>query len=79
MQESLIIRNIETYNISDFSLFINGETQNLENEVEIEQEDELIIKINKSNPFKSSKIIITGYNPNVIYDSHYDPFFLLWL
>ena len=73
LQISLIIRNIETYNISDFSLFINGEKQNLEDEVELEQEDELMIKIKKTNPFKNSQIIITGYDPNVIYDSHYDP------
>ena len=73
LKESLVIRNIETYNISDFSLFINGEKQNFENEVQIEIEDELVIKIIKSNPFKKSQIIITGYNPNIIYDSYNDP------
>lgn len=73
IDNDFVIRNVETFNIYDFILFVNNEKQNLENDVKIYKEDEICIKISKTDILSSSKIIITGFDPNVIYDSEYDP------
>ena len=67
------LRNIETYNIYDFIVFVNGEKQNLENEIKIEEGDELLVKISKTDILAQSQIIIVGFDPTVIYDTLYDP------
>lgn len=73
LENDFVLRNIETFNIYDFLIFVNGEKQNLENEVKIYKEDELLIKISKNDVLSDSKIILIGFDPNVIYDSEYDP------
>lgn len=73
LENDFTLRNVETFNIYDFLIFINGEKQNLENEIKIYKEDELLIKVSKNDDLKESKIIITGFDPNVIYDSEYNP------
>ena len=73
LKNDFIIRNIETFNVYDFLIFINGEKQNLENEIKIEKDDELLIKISKNNDLEPSKIEIIGFDPTVIYDSENDP------
>lgn len=73
LENDFTVRNIETFNIYDFLLFVNGEKQNLNNEIKIEKKDELLVKISKEDVLNPSKIIITGFDPSVIYDSNYDP------
>lgn len=67
------IRNIETFNVYDFLIFVNGEKQNLENEMKLLKNDEVLVKISKDDDLKESKVVITGFDPNVIYDSEFDP------
>lgn len=73
LENDFTLRNIETFNVYDFVLFINGEKQNLENELIFEKDDELLIKISKNDSLKTSQIIIHGFDPTVVYDSYYDP------
>lgn len=73
LENDFTLRNIETFNVYDFVLFINGEKQNLENELMFEKDDELVIKISKNNSSKTSQIIIHGFDPTIVYDSYYDP------
>ena len=54
-------------------VFVNGEKQNLENEIKIEEGDELLVKISKTDILAQSQIIIVGFDPTVIYDTLYDP------
>ena len=73
LESDFVIRNIETFNIYDFKIFVNGEKQNLENEVKIEKNGELLIKISKDDVLRPSEIIIVGFDPSVIYYSYFDP------
>ena len=73
LNNNFTLRNIETYNIYDFLIFINGEKQNLENEINIEKNDEFLIKIAKNDVLQKSQIIIIGFDPTIIYDSNYNP------
>ena len=73
LHNHFILRNIETFNIYDFRILVNGERQKLENEIKIEEDDELLIKVSKKDVLQPSQIIIIGFDPTVIYDSNFDP------
>lgn len=77
LKNDFTLRNIETFNIYDFILFINGEKQNLENEIKLLKDDELLIKISKNDILSESQMLIIGFDPNTIYDSEFDPEFAL--
>jgi hypothetical protein len=70
---NFVIRSVETFNIYDFRLFVNGELQNLENEIKIGEDDKILVKISKEDELKESKLILTGFDPKVVYDSWKDP------
>lgn len=70
----MIIETIETVNIFDFVMSINGEYQNFENdETRLYKDDDVYIKIERENPMESSLLIIRGFNPNIILDKNFDP------
>ena len=73
LESDFVLKKVETFNIYDFLIFINGEKQNLENEFKSYKEDELLVKISKNDDLNDSKIILVGYDPNIICDSEYDP------
>ena len=69
----LIIREINTSNVYDFVMSINGEFQDIENEINIYNEDELFFEIEKDEFNQDSEIIIKGFDPNSILDKRYNP------
>ena len=70
----MVIETIETENVYDFVMSVNGEYQTFENdETRLYNGDDIYIKIERDNPMESSSLIIRGYDPNVILDSQYDP------
>jgi DNA helicase-2/ATP-dependent DNA helicase PcrA len=73
LENDFIIRNIETFNVYDFIIFVNGEKQNLENEIKMYCGDEILIKITKNKILDNGKIILTGFDPNIIFDSDFNP------
>lgn len=73
LNNNFTLRNIETFNIYDFRILVNGERQKLENEIKIEEDDELLIKVSKKDVLQPSQIIIIGFDPTVTYDSNFDP------
>ena len=73
LEHNFTLRNIETFNIYDFRIFVNGEKQNLENEIKLEKNDELHIKISKNDDLEKSQMIFQGFDPTVVYDSEFDP------
>jgi hypothetical protein len=66
MDGNVVIKKIETDNIYDFELYLNNEKQNLENDIQIYHEDEVKIIIEKKKMYEDSKLIITGFDPNII-------------
>lgn len=73
LKNEFILRNIETHNVYDFIVLINGEKQNLENEIKVEKGDELMVKISKTDILSKSQIIMVGFDPTIKYDTYYDP------
>ena len=69
----MVIRKIETTNVYDFVMSVNGEFQNFENDVNIYNEDKIHFSIERNNVENESKIILTGFDPNIILDERFDP------
>lgn len=69
----LIIRQIETNNIYDFVICINGEKQDLETDVRIYKGDSVSIAVTNDEVDKTSSIKIVGLDPTAIFDERYDP------
>ncbi len=66
MDGDVIIKKVETNNIYDFSLKINGELQDLEDIVYIYDGDEIDLEIKKKDFTKESLFTLIGFDPNVI-------------
>lgn len=73
VDEEMIITDIETTNIYDFILYVNEEKQNLNNSIQLYEGDIIKIKSSPNELFENMILIIKGYNPNIIYDSSYNP------
>lgn len=70
----MIIETIETNNVYDFILNVNGEYQDFSHDVnQFYNGDDISIKIERDDLYKESSIVIYGYDPNVVFDSRFDP------
>lgn len=70
----MIIDTIETHNVYDFSMYVNGEYQTFDNdETRLYPEDDIKVEIERDNLEEESSITIHGFDPYVILDSRYDP------
>lgn len=70
----MVIEKVETENVYDFKLLVNGEVQDIENHsVKIYNEDEIIVKITRDDDYSESSVILVGYDPNDVYDKAYNP------
>ena len=63
------IESIETNNVNDFVIKINGEVQDFENNVRLEVDDEVFINIARKDEYKDASLIIVGTDPDVVIDT----------
>ena len=63
------IDTIETTNIQDFVMKINGVVQTFDDEVRLNVGDEIYIGITREDEYGDSSIIIMGTDPETVYDS----------
>lgn len=70
----MIIDTYDVYNVYDFVLCINGEKQNLDiPPIYIYSGDNVSVEITKDEETNEAKVILSGFNPNVILDKSYNP------
>ena len=73
IDKEMALTSIETENVKEFVLIVNGETIDLENEVKFYKDDEITVKIERDDLYKASNVILIGYDPYVVYDNEYVP------
>ena len=73
MDKEMVLDSIETTNVHDFRLLVNGEVMNLDNDVKFLPEDEITVKITRDDEFGESEVILIGYDPNVAFDNEFVP------
>lgn len=68
IDKEIILDNIETQNVNDFKLIVNGEEMDLENEITFYEGDEITVKITRDDDFSNSELTFIGYDPNSVID-----------
>lgn len=73
IDKEIVLDSVETDNVYDFRLLVNGEVMNLENEVKLYDGDSVEVKITRDDMYRSSDMTLIGYDPNVVIDKTYLP------
>ena len=66
------VESIETENVKDFTIKINGVIQTFDDEVIINPGDEIFVSINREDDYKGSSITIIGIDPETVIDTRID-------
>lgn len=66
------IDTIETINVHDFVIKINGKVQDFEDEVKINVGDEISINISREDEYGDSSLTIVGSDPDTVIDTRID-------
>jgi hypothetical protein len=69
----MVLTSVETENVHDFRVIINGEALNLECEIKFYKDDEITVRITRDDLEKESKLTLIGYDPYVVFDERENP------
>ena len=69
MDKDMGLTSIETENVHDFRLIVNGEAMDLESTINFYKGDEITVRITRDDLFKESNLTLIGYDPYVAFDS----------
>lgn len=68
VESDMVLTEVTTENVYDFTIYTNNEFTDLDFDVSFLKEDEIKINITRDDLYSDSKIIIKGYDPNIIVD-----------
>ena len=71
IDKEMVLTSIETSNVYDFRLIVNGEVMNLDNEIKFFEGDEITVKITRDDEYAESELVLVGYDPNVVFDNDF--------
>ena len=73
IDKEMVLTSVETSNVYDFRLIVNGEVMNLDNEIKFFEGDEITVKITRDDEYAESELVLVGYDPNVVFDNDFVP------
>ena len=73
IDKDMVLTSVETENVHDFRVIINGEALNLECEIKFYKDDEITVRITRDDLEKESKLTLIGYDPYVVFDERENP------
>lgn len=68
IDKDMVLTSVETDNVYDFRIIVNGESMSLDNNIKFFEGDEITVKISRDDVFKPSVLTLVGYDPNVAFD-----------
>lgn len=71
IDKEMVLESVETDNVYDFKILVNGEVMDIENEIKFIKDDEITVRISRDDNSKESELTLVGYDPNVAFDSTY--------
>jgi hypothetical protein len=71
IDKEMVLTTVETDNVYDFRVIVNGELMDLNNEIKFYENDEITVKVSRDNDEKKSELYLIGYDPNVAIDREY--------
>ncbi len=69
IDKDMVLESVETKNVFDFKLLVNGELMNLENDIKFINGDNIMVRISRDDIEKASEVTLVGYDPEVAIDS----------
>jgi len=69
IDKDMVLESVETKNVFDFKLLVNGELMNLENDIKFINGDNIMVRISRDDIEKTSEVTLVGYDPEVAIDS----------
>ena len=69
MDKEMVLESVETENVYDFRLIVNGEVMDLDSNVRFLEGDEITVRITKDDDYLESVLTLVGYDPNVAIDT----------
>ena len=68
IDKEMVLETVETDNVYDFKILVNGELMNLDNEIKFYDGDEITVRISRDDLHSDSELYLIGYDPNVAFD-----------
>ena len=68
IDKDMVLESIETSNIKEFDIIVNGEIMDLDKEIKFLNGDEITVKIKREDLYGTSEMALIGYDPNVIFE-----------
>lgn len=68
MDKEMVLDSVETTNVYDFRLIVNGEVMDLDSDIKFLSGDEITVKISRDDLHKNSELTLVGYDPNMAFD-----------
>lgn len=68
IDKEMVLDSVETTNVYDFRLIVNGETMDLDSDIKFLSGDEITVKISRDDLHKNSELTLVGYDPNMVFD-----------
>jgi len=68
IDKDVVLDSVETTNVYDFRLIVNGEAMDLETDIKFLKGDEIMVRITRDDLHKDSEVILVGYDPEVAFD-----------
>jgi hypothetical protein len=68
IDKDMVLDSVETENVYDFKILVNGEVMNLDNGIKFLKDDEITVRITREDEFGESKVTLIGYDPDTKFD-----------
>jgi hypothetical protein len=68
IDKDMVLESIETSNVYDFKLLVNGELMNFDNDIKFLKDDEIAVRISRDDEYAESEVTLIGYDPEVVID-----------
>ena len=73
IDKDMVLDSVETENVYDFKILVNGEVMNLDNGIKFLKDDEITVRITREDEFGESMITLIGYDPETKFDKENIP------
>lgn len=68
IDKEMVLTSVETKNVYDFRLIVNGEVMDFEKDIKFYADDEITVRITRDDVEEDSELYLVGYDPNVAFD-----------
>ena len=68
IDKDMVLDSVETENVYDFKIIVNGEVMDIDNPVNFLEGDEITVKISRDDEFGTSVLTLVGYDPHTKFD-----------